>query len=95
MWSDQSGVSENKLPKKSNCSILFLMNWTSTTVPMWQIDCENYRKVGGIFHLKDVTTEEHHMFIKLFCARYDYVAKMAGTTAIFSKAEDAPAKDSN
>jgi hypothetical protein len=54
---------------------------------MWQIDCDNFRKVGGIFQLKDVTTEEHQMFIKLFCARYDYSVKMAGTTAIFSKAE--------
>ena len=28
---------------------------------MWQIDCDNFRKVGGIFQLKDVTTEEHQM----------------------------------
>jgi hypothetical protein len=62
---------------------------------MWQIDCDNFRKVGGIFHLKDVTTEEHQMFIKLFCARYDYSVKMAGTTAIFSKAETLAGTASN
>jgi hypothetical protein len=62
---------------------------------MWQIDCENYRKVGGVFQLKDVSTEEHQMFIKLFCARYDYSVKMAGTAAIFSKAESSDIKDLN
>jgi len=72
-----------------------LVNWTSTTVPMWQIDCENFRKVGGTFHLKDVSTEEHLMFVKLFCARYDYSVKMAGTTAIFSKDEPQVVKDPN
>jgi hypothetical protein len=60
------------------------MNWTSTTVPMWQIDCENYRKVGGPFQLRDVTTAEHEAFIKLFCARYDHEVKLTGTTATFS-----------
>ena len=60
------------------------VNWTSTTVPLWQIDCENYRKVGGPFQLKDVTTAEHHQFVKLFCARYDYTFTMAADTAIFN-----------
>jgi hypothetical protein len=45
------------------------MNWTSTTVPMWQIDCDNFRKVGGGFQLKDVTTDGHRNFVKLFIMR--------------------------
>jgi hypothetical protein len=61
---------------------------------VWQIDCENYRTAGGPFQIKDVSTEEHQMFIKLFCERYGYAAKMAGTTAEFSKAESPANKDS-
>lgn len=61
------------------------MNWTSTTVPLWQIDLDNFRKVGGPFQLKDVTTDEHRAFIKVFCARYDVKVRMAGNTAIFNK----------
>jgi hypothetical protein len=67
-------------------AFLLSVNWTSTTVPMWQIDCESFRKVGGIFQLKDVSTEEHHLFITHFCARHGYKFTMAGTTAIFSAA---------
>jgi hypothetical protein len=71
--------------KRQNYGNLGFVNWTSTTVPMWQIDCENFRKVGSTFQLKDVTTEEHRTFVKLFCVRYDFSVTMAGTTAIFSK----------
>jgi hypothetical protein len=47
------------------------VNWTSTTVPLWQVDCENSRKTGQSFELREVTAEEHRQFISAFCARYD------------------------
>ena len=46
------------------------MNWTSTTVPLWQIDCENFRKVGKPFELRDVTTDEHKRFVAAFGSRF-------------------------
>lgn len=59
------------------------MNWTTTTVPLWQIDCDNYRKVGREFELRDVTTPEHLRFAEVFAARYDLSFETAGTTIRF------------
>lgn len=60
------------------------LNWTTTTVPLWQIDCDNFRKVGKPFELRDVTTPEHLRFAEIFAARYDLTFKMKGTTIEFS-----------
>lgn len=54
------------------------MNWTTTTVPLWQIDCDNYRKVGKPFELRDVTTSEHEAFAEVFAARYDLACNRKG-----------------
>jgi hypothetical protein len=59
------------------------MNWTSTKVPLWQIDCDNFRKVARPFQLKDVTTEGHRLFVELFSIRYDLSCSYEGTTATF------------
>jgi len=61
------------------------MNWTSTNVPMWQVDCYNFRKVGTSFQLRDVTTDFHRSFVEYFAARYDLAVRMDGETAVFSK----------
>jgi hypothetical protein len=45
------------------------MNWTSTQVPMWQIDCVEFHKVGLPFELRDINSEEHETFAKLFALR--------------------------
>jgi hypothetical protein len=47
------------------------MNWTSTKVPLWQIDCENFRRVGGRFELREVSADEHKSFIIDFAKRHD------------------------
>jgi hypothetical protein len=60
------------------------MNWTSTQVPLWQIDCDAFRQVGRAFELRDVTSVEHYEFETAFCARYDWVSKRSGTTVLFS-----------
>jgi hypothetical protein len=59
------------------------MNWTSTTVPLWQIDCDNFRRVGRPFELRDVTTMEHERFVEMFCARYDIECIKDGTIVRF------------
>jgi hypothetical protein len=59
------------------------MNWTTTTVPLWQIDCDNYRKVGRHFELRDVTTAEHRQFVEVFAARYDLAVQLNGAVATF------------
>jgi hypothetical protein len=56
------------------------MNWTTTTVPLWQIDCDNFRRVGKPFELRDATTPEHDAFVDLFCARYGLKSARKGTT---------------
>lgn len=63
-----------------------IVNWTSTTVPLWQIDCESYRKAGGSFQLRDITTQEHRAFVEAFCIRYHHLVQHAETTATFTPA---------
>jgi hypothetical protein len=60
------------------------MNWTSTQVPLWQIDCDAFRKTGRAFELRDVTSVDHSEFVVAFCGRYDWVSKKSGTTVKFS-----------
>ena len=45
------------------------MNWTSTTVPLWRIDCEEFRKVGRPFDLRDIDTDDHLEFAGTFTSR--------------------------
>jgi hypothetical protein len=59
------------------------LNWTTTTVPLWQIDCDNFRKVGRAFELRDVTGDEHGRFVEVFAARYDLAYERKGTTVVF------------
>jgi hypothetical protein len=66
------------------------MNWTSTEVPLWQIDCENYRKTRQPFELRDVSPE-HSAFIEHFTERYDLECKRNGNRVIFFWADAPPA----
>lgn len=59
------------------------MNWTTTTVPLWQVDCENFRTTGQAFELRDISTEEHRNFIQIFSARFGLLAKIKGDVALF------------
>jgi hypothetical protein len=59
------------------------MNWVSTQVPLWQIDCETFRKAELPFELRDVGAE-HESFISMFAARYDLDFKQVGKTVDFS-----------
>jgi hypothetical protein len=65
------------------------MNWTTTKVPLWQIDCENFRKVGRPFELRDVTTTEHWQFVKVFGARYAWNYTKEGSTVRFEPERNA------
>jgi hypothetical protein len=60
------------------------LNWTTTKVPMWQIDCEAYRKLKRPFELRDATTVEHEKFIFAFCARYDWLYEWSGHTVVLT-----------
>jgi len=59
------------------------MNWTSTQVPLWQIDCEEFRKVGHPFELRDVSTPEHEKFIEAFGAKHWLKTARRGLTERF------------
>jgi hypothetical protein len=61
------------------------MNWTSTTVPLWQIDCENFRKVGKPFEPRDVTTEEHKRFVAAFGSKFRLKVAQKETTVVFDR----------
>jgi hypothetical protein len=63
---------------------IFTVNWTSTQVPLWQIDCDEFRKVGRPFELRDVTTPEHENFCAVFSIRVGWKFKKEGTTVLFS-----------
>ena len=59
------------------------MNWTSTRVPLWQVDCENFRRTMRPFELRNVETAEHEEFIEHFTARYGLTAQRQGATVVF------------
>lgn|GEM_PF-3245940 len=59
------------------------MNWSSTNVPLWQIDMENFRKVSQEFELRDVKTEEHRAFVIHFAVRYGLFWSSSDTTVTF------------
>ena len=61
------------------------MNWTSTKVPKWQIECGNFANNGKTFELRDVTTNEHQRFVELFAKHYSLAAEQEGTTVTFSR----------
>jgi len=52
-------------------------------VPLWQIDCEEFRKVGRPFELRDVTTPEHEKFVEVFSVRHGLATEREGTTVRF------------
>ena len=58
------------------------MNWTSTKTPMWQIDCENFRRVGS-FELRDVSSPEHLAFVEAFAAQHELSLKRSGEAVLF------------
>jgi hypothetical protein len=61
------------------------MNWTSTKVPLWQIDCESFRKVDSRFELRDVTTEEHRRFVSAFASKFRLKVEQNDTTVLFEQ----------
>lgn len=59
------------------------MNWTSTKVPLWQIDCHEFVKTGRPVELRDVTTPDHDEFVLAFSTKHNLSVKKKGTTVIF------------
>jgi hypothetical protein len=68
------------------------VNWTTTTVPLWQVDCENYRRTGKPFEIRDVSTHEHREFIEQFAARYDLRVKHGDGVVVFEGTRKNPGK---
>ena len=60
------------------------MNRTSTKVPMWQLDCQNFWRAGSAFEVRDVTSEEDQQFIEVFAASHNLTYTRGGTTVAFS-----------
>jgi hypothetical protein len=60
------------------------LNWTSTHVPMWQIDCETYRKTERPFELRDVG-DEHMGFVATFAKQFNLKFTKKGSTVVFEK----------
>ena len=49
---------------------------------MWQIDCENFRRVGS-FELRDVSSPEHLAFVEDFAAQHELSLKRSGEAVLF------------
>jgi hypothetical protein len=49
---------------------------------MWQIDCENFRRVGS-FELRDVSKAEHLAFAEAFAAQHRLSMKHNGEAVLF------------
>jgi hypothetical protein len=71
------------------------MNWTSTQIPLWQIDCDSFCKVGRVFELRNVSSFEHHQFIEAFAAKHGLTATISGTTVVFEPKSPAPKSPAN
>ena len=69
------------------------MNWTSTKVPLWRMDCENFWRAGTAFELRDVTTEEHKKFVQAFSFLRHIKVSERGTTAYFERPDFSAAGD--
>jgi hypothetical protein len=50
---------------------------------MWQIDCEEFRKVGRSFELRDVSTPQHERFIEAFSTKHRLTTEREGSTVRF------------
>ena len=60
------------------------MNFTTTKVPLWQIECDNFRRVGSEYELRDMATAEHDQFVQALAARYDLDFTRLGSTVTFA-----------
>ena len=58
------------------------MSWTSTRIPLWQIECENLRKSLKPFELRDVGPE-HNPFIEAFTTLYRMNCIREGSVVTF------------
>ena len=63
------------------------VNYTSTTVPMWQIDCEELARRGRLFELRDVSDEEHFQFVQGWARRNGWSHSRSQTTVTFHPPE--------
>jgi hypothetical protein len=59
------------------------MNWTSTRIPLWQSDCEQFRKLRRPFEVRDVGPE-NDVFVDAFANRFDFDVDRRGSTATLS-----------
>ena len=64
-----------------------VMNWTTTQVPMWQVDCENYRKTGTPFKVRDVSRREHFAFVQMFASTHGLEYEFNGSTVFFTRTD--------
>ena len=60
------------------------MNFTTTKVPLWQIECDNFRRVDSEYELRDMATTEHDQFVQALAARYDLDITRLGSTVTFA-----------
>jgi hypothetical protein len=61
------------------------MNWTTTRVPLWQSDCENFRRALQPFEVRDVVTAEQWQFIEDFATRYELTIRKHGFVAVLDR----------
>jgi hypothetical protein len=60
------------------------VNWTSTKVPLWESDCVQFWRTGQPFELRDVTSDEHHLFIARFSLAHELEVTRDGDRVIFN-----------
>lgn len=68
------------------------MDRTSTIVPTWRDDCENFAKGHGLFELLNVTTTDQFLFVIEFCKKHDLDYSFAGDTLLFAPGKKAAEK---
>ena len=54
---------------------------------MWQTDCDNFRKAPSPFELRDVITEEHKHFARVFAREHGLSVTEQGTSVLLQRPE--------
>ena len=61
-----------------------VVNWTSATVPMWQLDCQNFWRAGLPFEVRDLCKDEDIQFIETFATSHNLTYRRQGNTVLFA-----------
>jgi hypothetical protein len=68
--------------REMNETLELVVNWTSPHLPLWQVDCEDFRKSESPFEIRDVGPEIER-FVKVYAQRFNLEIQRKHSTVRF------------